>query len=54
MKRLVAVVVAILIVAGGAYYFLAVERKAGPAEGASAEQSLIVRAKYSPRAPSRA
>ena len=45
MKRLLAVLAIVVLVAGGYYWFMR-EQKAGPAEGAAAEQSQIIRGEY--------
>lgn len=45
MKRLLALIVVVALIAGG-YYLFATQRPGGPAEGASTEQSQIVRGEY--------
>jgi mono/diheme cytochrome c family protein len=46
MKRLVAILAVIVVIAGGGYYLYTHRTAGGPAEGVSAEQSQIVRGEY--------
>ena len=46
MKRLIAIVVVLVLLIGGGYYLFGTKRTAGPGEGATPEQSQIIRGEY--------